>query len=164
MGLLPTPDPDNKQEMWLAFTLIGSFARSGNEWVFLGAVLLLILYLIGRFVYSTSRYLFAVYSERLKETGTHVRGFRWALGIAAVLGTIGLLVMFSGERGAFYNGLSILANTFCLLSLFTVIYDWWLSRKARTAQPQIGRITATDILRMKQTIKTARQPDERTKG
>lgn len=164
MSFLPTPDPDNEQEVWLAVTLIGNFARSGTEWVFIGALLLLIIYLVGRLVISTARYVIATYSERLKETGDHVRIFRWALYGALALALIGVLVLFSGQPDATLEGMSILASTFCIFSLFTVIYDWWLARTAKQNDPTLlGDVTVSDILKMKQTIKAARQNETQAK-
>jgi hypothetical protein len=164
VAILPTPDPDNKQEMWLALTLIGNFARAGTEWVFVGALLILIAYIIGRFVYKTSLYLIEVYNERLREQGAHVQTFRWALSIAAFFGLIGVAVVFSGQPGSFLDGIAILANTFCLFSLFTVAYDWWLARKVKQATPVLGKVTVTDVLKMKQTVTAARQREQSTRS
>jgi hypothetical protein len=149
---LPVPDTDSKQEMWMAATIVSNLARSGSEWIFLGAVILLILFLLSLFIYRTSSYLFAVYWQRLRETGPHVKVFRWALAIALLSGVVGLAVMFGGEQEYSLEGLAIIANTFLALSLFTAIYDWWVSRPEVKQLPSLKGLTAEEVIKMHKTV------------
>ncbi len=163
MDITLKPDVDNRYEMWLAFTLIGNFARAGNEWVFVGALLILILYIIGWVLLKTSLYLFETYNERLRETGTHVRPFRYAVYGVAIACVVSVPLIFSGNPDMLLSGLSVLATAFGVMSVFTVAYDWWLAYNTQHDTQPSGVLTVTDMLRMKQTITTARQQTEQTK-
>src|SRR5258705_12093625 len=86
--MLMSPNPDNKAEMWMAVTLIGGLFRSGNEWVFLFALIALICYIVGLFLYRVTTYAVAVYAHRVRVTQEHRNIFIAALIAALIAGVL----------------------------------------------------------------------------
>lgn len=158
---LPIPNTDSQQEMWIAATILSNVVRTSSEWIFLGGLILVLLYVIGLVLYKTCLYIFEVYTERLREHSSHKRVFLWALCIALIVGTVGIGLMFWDERQHFGIGFIILANTFCLFSLFTAGYDWWVSRPQAKSSPSLKGLTAEEVIRMHKTVATAKASAQR---
>ena len=117
------PDTDSRTEMWMVIQMAAAISRA-NEWVFLGVLLLLLCYAIGRLFWAILKYLYALYKQRLTEAALHAHHFRIALGSALVVALIGALL---ARSDAYHElGILLLSIDFCLFSLFSVGYDWYL--------------------------------------
>jgi hypothetical protein len=154
---LPVPNLDNNQWIYLTATLIGSVSRATNIYTFVLTVWVIGLFLLALFVFKTSVYVFGVYSQRLREQGSHVWVFLGALGIAIILMAFGLHMVFSGDYNTNEQGRILVANTFCFFSLFVAVYDWWLDRPMAKTLPSLKGVSVTDVLKTKQRLRAAKE-------
>jgi hypothetical protein len=150
---MPAPNPDNAIWMGLAASLVTGGARSGNIYIFVIMVYITYMLICAVILWKIVSYLWSIYSQRLFETGAHVRTFAWALGIAAVFGLLGVAMFFSQDYNVRSAGEAVLCLTFGAFAVFTAFYDWWVSRPAYKQLPSLRGVTAEEVLKMNKTVK-----------
>jgi hypothetical protein len=150
MGILP--DPDNRAEMWMVVNLVGGLSRA-NEWVFLGVLLLLVAYAVGRLALAIGTYLFHLYRERAFTPSPFTRYFRIALGIGLAVLLIGIILTRTEDTHAY--GILVLCWGFGLFGITSVILDWLSSRAEQQETPLLAGVTLEDVVAWQEDINQA---------
>jgi hypothetical protein len=160
--MLMPPNPDNKAEIWMAVTLIGGFFRSGNEWVFLFALLVLICYIVGLFLYRATTYAVAVYAQRVRVTGEHRNIFIAALIAALIVGV--LVVVFWQNESTRPLALLVGCCGFAVFAVFTTSFDWYVDTQAADAAPMLEDVKVNELIMYQNMVNAAHDAQQKAEA
>ena len=149
------PDPDDHTEMRLVVGIATAFGHSGNEWIFLGLLVLLVVYITARITIAITVYLFTLYSERAFGSSPYVRIFRIVLAVAAVVLIIGVVLIRQETTAPI--GVTVLSYGFGVFGVVSAALDWYFSRRERTAAPALTNVNLQNIAQWNVMTQKAKQ-------
>jgi hypothetical protein len=163
MGLKDTttrllaPNPDNMLWLSASVQMVGALARVSNVYSLFFVLMAIYIVVAMIILFYTGRYVFSVYSRRLREKGPHVRLFIAGLIAAVICFAIGFSMVFSGDYELIEQGRILVYYTFGGFCLFVAACDWWADRALVKALPSLKGVSAEEVIKMHKIVQTSKK-------